>query len=152
MRKELEIITFEPKRSKNGKEYNRFKTPEGWMSVFESDVAENLKKAEGKIAIVEVAESEQGFKNIRAYYGLASENQSKSEDLEIEVVNPYTGQKKEAVISPSKNTTMYVSYAKDIYLGLLEKLKIEDKIDFDGSEELMNHSIRLVKQAIKEFI
>ena len=45
----------------------------------------------------------------------------------------------------NKNTTMYVSYAKDIFLGLLESDNSTDR------EVLMTNAISRVKQAQKEF-
>lgn len=51
----------------------------------------------------------------------------------------------------NRNTTMYVSYAKDIYLGLHEKLtKLEVEGDLDDNQ-IMVKAIELVIQAQKAF-
>lgn len=70
----LTIQDFEDKKSAGGKRYTRFKTERGWMSAFEADVIEALKKLEGKLVSVSIAvDAEKGFKNIRAFHGEAKE-------------------------------------------------------------------------------
>lgn len=110
MKKNLEIIEWEPKRGKNG-EYVRFKTNDGWMSCFDEKVIENLKELEGNTVCVEI-EEKQGknfkgevttFKNIIGYHG-------DEEDIEekVEVIK---------MNKPSNFTPMYVSYVKDLIVA-----------------------------------
>ena len=50
----------------------------------------------------------------------------------------------------NKNTTMYVSYAKDIFCNLMTELVKTKPIDIIP-EDVMTTAIKLVKQAQKEF-
>ena len=67
----LKILKHEDKTGQNGKDYTRFQTSNGWMSVFESDIIKQLKDHEGKTVSVETASSEKDgrtFHNIRGFY------------------------------------------------------------------------------------
>ena len=130
MKKNLEIIEFEDKITKAGKTYSRFKTNEGWMSCFDLESCKMLKKYQGNSASVEVLE--QGdFKNIKKCYGEAG-----NEDSQVEVVK--IGDTK---ASNNKNATMYVSYAKDIFIAA----------SIENSAFTMNQAIALVKEAKEAF-
>ena len=130
MKKNLEIIEFEDKETKAGKAYNRFKTNEGWISCFNSKDCEMLRGFKGKSASVELIE--QGdFKNIKKCYGEAG-----NEDANVEVVK--IGDTK---ASNNKNATMYVSYAKDIFIAA----------SIENSAFTMNQAIALVKEAKEAF-
>ena len=143
MKKNLEILEIEPKLTKDEKKYWRVKTSVGWMNCWKEDIKEYV----GKVACVEVTEKEgtnfRGepivFKNIINVYG-------ESED-EI-AVKGETDEKPEVVrpgetIPKSRNTTMYVSYAKDVFCAMYEK-------DFN-KEDLMNMAVNLIKQAKSAF-
>jgi hypothetical protein len=137
----IEIEDFEDKKSQNGKRYTRFKTNDGWMSAFEKDIIDALKENEGEIVSVEIAiDEEKGFKNIRKFIGKADK---------IEVVKPLKFDKIESKpnVVAKDTTTMYVSYAKDIFCRLMEtdgKEKPKSWQDIDGE---MTKAINLVKQA-----
>jgi len=135
----LKIEDFEDKKAQSGKRYTRFKTDQGWMSVFEKDLIEKLKDLEGQYVSVGVAvDKEKGFKNIRALYGVTEE---KIEE-----------QTKEPVKKPQGSfgqVTMYTSYCKDVYIALEEgQQNIEIK---QASTNLMKEAIKLVKQAREAF-
>ena len=114
MRKELKIIEREHKDAKTGKKYYRYKTSEGWMSCFESEVNEQLGDRLGKYCEVEVAEREGGYKNItKVYIGgidyeeeLSIENKTSPEEKISEPV------KEERV--DKKDLFVLTSYAKDL--------------------------------------
>jgi len=76
MKKNLEILDYEDKKTNAGKRYVRFKTSDGgnvrWMSCFDNGSNEELKKYEGKIACVEVVESGE-FMNIKKCLGAPQE-------------------------------------------------------------------------------
>jgi uncharacterized membrane protein len=135
----IEVQDFEDKKSQNGKRYTRFKTNDGWMSAFEKDIIDSLKANEGKTVYVEIAvDSEKGFKNIRKFIGQADEN-IKETHQEI----------KAAVNGNGKDTkSMYVAYAKDIFIRLLDEYKAEK--EKPSHESLMQVAIELVKQAKSE--
>jgi len=112
MKKNLEIIDFEDKKTKtDGKRYTRFKTPEGWMSCFDEISSTKLKGYEGRVASVEVIKSGE-YQNIKKCYGDADGD---ADQAEVEVVKP--GVPQETKVSSNKNATMYVSYVKDLIVA-----------------------------------
>ena len=132
MKKNLEILDYEDKKSQGGKRYVRFKTSDGWMSCFDNKTCEDLKTFEGKTASVEVITSGD-FQNIKKCYG--KESDEDKEEIEVKKVE-----------RKSKDfTTMYVSYAKDIFC-VLAALNSDKSV-----EEKMSLSISLVKQAKEAF-
>ena len=128
------IEDYEDKKASNGRRYTRFKTSDGWMSCFEKDVIDNLKEKEGEQVTVSIAiDPEKGFKNIRSIV-----------KADVEVVDS----KGEPVVKPKnivvKNTTtMYVSYAKDIFCELYTP-EVEPA-------KIMELAISMVLQAKKVF-
>ena len=140
MKKNLEILEIEPKLTRDGKEqkYWRFKTNEGWMSCFDETASKQLRAFIGKVACVDVIDSGD-FKNIRKCYGaMMDEELIPNPDEKPEVVRP--GEVVKGATSNS-HTTMYVSYAKDIFCAMLEK----------GNKADMDDAIELVKQAKEAF-
>jgi len=107
----VKLIDFEAKVDKSGKKpYARFKTDSGWYSAFEADVIDELKKCIGRTISVNVAVSDQGFKNIKSFNGIvrdefAGANVVSSSDNPIETIE---------VKPDQRSTTMYVSYVKDL--------------------------------------
>ena len=118
---------------RSGKPYFVIETNQGKMSCFPDYAGlQGLKDAWKNDAEIEVnvITSEDGkFKNI------------KNDDV---ADNP--APKSKSVNLDNNFTTMYVSYAKDVYIGLNEHKKAE--ID---PRELMDLSIQLVKQARNAF-
>ena len=112
----ITIDKHEDKTSQGGKDYCRFSTNLGWLSCFEKDVIDELKKLPtGHSIEVEVATSEkngQTFKNIRNVYPNSKTDQP---TMDIEPSKPIVQSK---VTSP--NTTMYVSYVKDLVVSGIE--------------------------------
>ena len=108
---ELEIIEFEDKTAKTGREYTRFKTSDGWMSCFEKELIADLKKAIGHRVICNIAvDEDKGFKNIRGCEGLASENQQIA-GVPVQKVS----------VEVDKKTAMYVSYCKDLIVSGMDE-------------------------------
>ncbi len=148
-KKNLRIAGCEDKVSQNGKKYTRFKTlsidgtMENWMSVFDVKIIASLKDAlmKGKAVCVSIAvDEEKGYKNIRAYHGLAEENFNVDE-------------KKVKIAESTKDNkfaSMYVSYAKDIFVAMFEALDHPAKEVLSNSA-LMNEAVKLIKQAKLEF-
>lgn len=131
-KQKLEIQDFEDKKSKDGKRYTRFKTSDGWMSCFEGDVTEELKKCEGQFKIVEVAESG-NFKNIRQVYP----NGEPVESVVIAGEEP----------KPKKNGVFEkdpVGLAVDVFVAL--KPEGEESVDL-----VMRKATELVQQAQRAF-
>jgi len=141
MKTNLKIEDYEDKKTTAGKRYTRFKTSDGWMSCFDSKATGALKGMEGKEVSVEVKESDDGkFKNIHKYHGEATEEV-------VETVKPgFTGGHEDWKKKPSNShTTMYVSYAKDIFNV------IQSNGTTGNAEQNMELSIKLVKQAKQSF-
>ncbi len=162
MKKNLEILEVEPKLKKDESKYWRFKTNEGWMNVFDSMPAEALKLLIGKVACVEMTEKpgknfrgeDIVFKNITKCYG--AEQGYKDEERAVgmgmvdekpEVVRPgemiTPGYPKPITAYNNKNTTMYTSYAKDIFCAMYAT-------EYEA-KDIMDLAIELVKQARKAF-
>ena len=140
----LIIEDYEDKKASTGKRYTRFKTDQGWMSVFEKDIIDALKDCEGKTVSVDMAVTDKTvdgntttFKNIRKFHKVVDDAQVKEETVSIP---------KGIVSNKFEPTSMYTSYAKDVFIGI--------KQAGDGSDDLiedMNVAIELVKQAKKAF-
>ena len=141
MRKTLEILDFEDKKTQAGKAYARFKTNEGWMSCFDSKSNEALKKLTGAQASCEVIESGE-FKNIKKFYAIGDEDKA-----EVEVEQP------RAEASRNGKKEMYVSYAKDAFCHIISRIsqaKFDDMPEEDVLK-LMDLSIKAVKKAESAF-
>lgn len=146
----LKIEKHEDKTSQAGKDYTRFLTNEGWMTVFNKEVIESLKKNKGKYVCVSIAtstgQSGNEFRNIRQFHGLAEEGNG-SFEVHPMVVKPEDY--KSLISKPNGNGSMYASYAKDIFCTVYDNLSPEAKnLDY---EEMMKKAIELVKQAKKAF-
>jgi hypothetical protein len=146
-KKNLEILESEDKTTKGGMNYVRFKTNEGWMSCFDKKSAKALKDHEGESVLCEVVQ--QGdFQNIKKFLGGADEDEQ--EDSPV--------QQKKAVVEPVKQgfnqASMYVSYTKDLFISLLEKVSIGELKEETANKtfgKIMEESINLVKQAKDAF-
>lgn len=140
----ITIDDFEDKKSQNGKRYTRFKTSQGWMSAFEKDIIDALKSEdnEGKTLEVEIAiDEDKGFKNIRKFIGVAKAG-SKSFDIDEEVKKLPS-----KIYNGKDTTTMYVSYAKDIFLKLVELENLKEEKQRMDYGTLMKMSCVLIEQA-----
>ena len=133
MKTTLTIISFEPKVTKMGKPYWRFNTNEGWLSCFDSVVSEQLKLKINQNVVVEKQEKD-NFKNITKIY----------DEVVVEKVM-ITPNYPNYITAENKYLTMYVSYAKDLFIALYGNP--ERPTDCVG---LMNNCCDLVKQAMKE--
>lgn len=143
-KKNLRIEQFEDKIARNGKHYTRFKTVDGWLSVFEDEVANKLKLCVGKDVSVKVNYTGT-YKTIVDFYGdngLINPNGLIGPiGIPIEKVDagvPYP--------KTSNYVPMYVSYAKDVFISLMEKAQTDI-----SESKIMNEAVKLVKQAKKEF-
>ena len=133
MEKILKILKIEKKVSRQGKPFTRYETSEGWMSCFKDEVIAQLESRLMKTCCIEMTENpEKGYKTIVKF---VSDVEGAVEEINVREV--------EAKAKDHKNTTMYTSYAKDIFIAIQDKFK-EPKI-------AMENAIALVKQAKKEF-
>jgi hypothetical protein len=132
----LEILEFEDKKTNAGKRYARFKTSDGWMSCFDKKSIEELKEHEGKTARCEISE-QNGFKNIRKFLGKDDDEEEEKKPAKKEV---------RVESKPAFNqASMYVSYAKDLFLGIMGKKENTPE------PEIMKLCIDLVLQAKDAF-
>ena len=152
----VEIQECEPKVSQGGRSYYRFKTNLGWMSAFDKPIIKALKDKEGeRVNLLIAIDDEKGFKNIRKILKsdqneLDDEDEAE-EDSEEEMDEANEKPKAEVMKmkQPNPHATMWASYAKDIFLALITKADVA-KIDI-STEEVMNKSIALIKQARTAF-
>jgi len=134
MKTTLTIISFEPKVTKMGKPYWRFNTNEGWLSCFDSVVSEQLKLKINQNVVVEKQEKD-NFKNITKIY----------DEVVVDKVM-ITPNYPNYITAENKHLTMYVSYAKDIFINIIDTEQAKG-IEPAG---VMKLSTDLVKQAMKE--
>ena len=137
----LTIEDFEDKKYGEGKRYTRFKTSEGWISSFDKPTIEQLKDSIDKHLCVEVLTDKNNKQKITKCYGDATD------DDEVQDVKPERIAESKPGRSIYQPTSMYVSYAKDIFCELAQG---KDK-DGQTPKETMELSINLVKQAQKAF-
>ena len=145
MKTTTKIEKFEQRTSmKTGKTYFVFHTVLGEMSAFESKIIDDLKAYVGTDAAIEIEYTDtNGFKNIKAILGKAP----------FGAVNK--GAEMIAEARASKDTSIYTSYAKDIFLALYTGEKILEEKREDNVKgmsivtnfELMRRATELVKQA-----
>jgi len=119
----------------SGREYHSCKTSEGVMNCFEGKIVLELMKNLGKSVDIEIEEAS-GFKNIRKFYGVPE-----IQDVKNESPSPTTG------APTNRETTMYTSYAKDVFITLREA----EMFVALTNKELMESAIALVRQAREAF-
>ncbi len=155
MKKNLKILGVEdtkegrPRVTANGKAYARINTSDGWMSSFNIVATTALKGLIDQDVSVEVTEKGD-FKNIDKVYGLA-EGAVEEAPEEVPVVKPGLDVSQEYKDSWKKpkngQASMYTSYAKDIFLGLVGDRELVGL----NQEAIMLKAIELVKQAKEAF-
>tara|TARA_Y100000310_G_scaffold301841_1_gene338657 strand:+ start:200 stop:589 length:390 start_codon:yes stop_codon:yes gene_type:complete len=123
---EVTLLSFEDKTSKNNNPYTRFETDKGSMACWDEPVIEELKKKITHRVVVDVVDSK-GYKNIKALLAGVVDQTPQA--------TPQNGE--------DKFTSMYVSYAKDIFVALTANPVKETK----SAKEVMDAAIMLVKQA-----
>jgi len=153
MKKNLEVLGVDetkdgrPLKTKNGKPYFRVKTSglQGtelkWLSCFDMDMLEITKKFLDKTACFEIRQSGEYF-NIDSCLGSAQEIEEEAEDIQVVKVTNKGLVPVETKVS--RNTTMYTSYAKDVFVALNTGKLGEER-------HLMDLAINLVKQAKEAF-
>jgi hypothetical protein len=139
------IYEIEEKTAKNGRRYHRVKTEDGWLSVFEKDIIEELRDYVGGMCNIAVAERGD-FKNI---IGIVSDSVNMPPTTESKP-KPKTESMPLISKQADKGTSFYVSYAKDIFIAMLDKPEI-DTITKETANEFMADAIDLVKQAKASF-
>lgn len=144
MKKNLEILKIEPKLDKNEKKYWRVNTNDGWMTCWSEEVNNKLKEHLDGVVSVEVTEKDgMNFKGEPMVFKNITECYDEVDKIETQKI-------------PSKSnnfTTMYVSYAKDIFCDSLIDARESNvrNLSEKNVTELMQRSIGLVKQAKEAF-
>jgi len=127
----IKVFGMEERTSQKGSKYKVFHTDRGDMSAFETElIAEMEKHVNGEVE-VEFAERN-GFKNLIKVGQVSKQS---------------TGAKGFSRMDP---TTMYVSYAKDIFIAIWNSTsEIKDKEIRERLSRplIMEEAIKLVKQA-----
>jgi hypothetical protein len=140
MEKCIEILDFEEKETQAGKKYVRFKTSEGWMSCFDANSFNELKKVIGKKANCEIIEKGE-FKNIKKFLETVDENA-------VETVK--IGENSGKTEFPN---SMKVAYAKDVFCAVCSRIS---QAEFDNMNEeerlkLADLAIKVIKKIESEF-
>jgi len=134
------LKNIEEKISKSGRHFFSVETEEqGKLTAFDKPIVDNLKKFIGKQVRIEMAENEQGFKNVRKFLGEVVEDKVRA-DYEASKGQDYEAARK------LKDQSIYTSYAKDVFIASLGH--IQEKAN---SEVLMTEAIALIKQAKDAF-
>ena len=139
------IVTLkgvQEKEAKSGRKYISFQTSDGNMTCFESSICDELKKHLDKKVRLEIAEKD-GFTNIRKFLGEISEE--KISQAKAEPSQPSENFEQARKL---KDQSIYTSYAKDIFLQLVQE---EQKEKIMTNDEVMKQAIALVKQARDAF-
>jgi hypothetical protein len=131
MKKCIEILDFEDKETQAGKKYVRFKTSEGWMSCFDANSFNELKKVIGKKANCEIIEKGE-FKNIKKFLETVDEDS-------VETVK--IGENSGKTEFPN---SMKVAYAKDVFCAVCSRIS---QAEFDNMNE--EERLKLADLAIK---
>jgi len=140
MKKCIEILDFEDKETQAGKKYVRFKTSEGWMSCFDANSFNELKKVIGKKANCEIIEKGE-FKNIKKFLETVDEDA-------VETVK--IGENSGKTEFPN---SMKVAYAKDVFCAVCSRIS---QAEFDNMNEeerlkLADLAIKVIKKIESEF-
>ena len=133
-------INLESVESKVGARgaFTGIKTNRGLMACFDAKVSTELLKHVGKDVSVEVVTNEKGFSNIKKFFQVFEDLKT----IKEEVMTPHT-QNRFAEQSKTKATTMYVSYAKDLFM-MLNAGKTDNLYT-------MEHCCEIIKVAIEKF-
>lgn len=136
----ITINKIEEKTKKDGKQYTRVSTDKGWLSCFDAAASTALRASQGAPVRVEITESGE-YRNISKVIGAEEFAGAKVSNVVLPVSSV-------AVKPVSAQTSMYVSYAKDIFLALVASEILPNDTSL---KEMMNRSIELVKQARLSF-
>lgn len=152
-KQDIEVMDFEDKKAANGKRYSRFKTAQGWFSVFDKETIDQLKASEGKIVSVEITQ-ENGFSNIKRFYGVSG---MKGDQDTGRALNPSTAP--DDRVKEYENPVFWVSYAKDLFVLLHPSFQASlnpkpENVETAQllEEQLMRQCCNLLKIARDEFI
>ena len=137
------IYEIEEKTAKNGRRYHRVKTDDGWLSVFEKDIIEELRDYVGGMCNIAIAERGD-FKNIIGIVSDSVNMPPTTESRPKPKIEPLIAFEKPA----DKGTSFYVSYAKDIFIALAGLTANQDVANHNL---IMVQAIELVKQAKDSF-
>jgi predicted transposase YbfD/YdcC len=143
------MTTFIPKKitakaSKAGKTYWEIETEQGNATCFDYPIVQEIEKNLGKpISLYDLEKNDKGFINIRP----AKHQQEEKKPTKVEGVK---SDDDFAEARKLKDQSIYTSYAKDIFIKLLEMPKAT-KEDSTTTEALMKEAIALVKQAREAF-
>lgn len=152
MRQTIQIQEIETKKTNNGASYIRVRTDKGWMTAWDYKMLSQFQDGINNMLDVEIVQKG-NFTNIQKIYGELG-------DAPVEVVKP--GETR-TVQKPTNGTSMYVSYAKDVYLGMVNTGNKDLTSDITGAvrtakewdvsehKMVMNAAIEIVKLAKEAF-
>ena len=130
------------KESKAGRKYFSVQTDEGNMTMFDKPIIDEMMKHIGKKVRLEYAENEQGFRNVKKFLGEVSEEKVTQQSIPISVSSDKFDEQRKL-----KDQSIYTSYAKDVFIAMLQA----DKSESLDASKLMQAAIERVKQARESF-
>lgn len=139
----------------NGREFTKFQTNAGDICVFDTEIIKLLMPFLGKTVNVDMEQNAKGYNEIKAFNGEGNPNTAVDSVTGVQpntpVVTTTMQPVKEALVNKNyktidRNATMYTSYAKDIFNGLISM-----KDHTDNNEATMEAAINLVQKARKCF-
>jgi hypothetical protein len=143
---------IQAKASKAGKTYWEIETNQGKATCFDYPIVQEIEKNLNRpISLYEIETNEKGFSNIRKANGFSKPMQQQQQNPQASQpvipqamlqANPFEEARK------SKDVSMFTSYAKDIFLALLEKETETKELDFKA---MMKDAVELIKQAKVSF-
>lgn len=136
----------EEKKTKKGDRYYRYKTNNGWMSCFDSDVCEELNKYEGRTVAVMV-KTKDNYTNITNFVELVEGDAPLPTSIPVEVIKPQDFGKKSTSQEINDNVNIYT--AKDIFNSIIINTK-DDKYRGNYSD-MMDDAIVLTKKLREAF-
>ena len=145
MKTNLKILGVEKKTSKNNQEYYSFQTTAGTMSCFDLTTAKELIEHVDENIEVEIAKKN-GFTNLVKFLGNVAKEQVISED--VPPADKFADARK------SKDTSIYTSYAKDVFIKILEsqeKFEAGNDSSFPQVRDMMDMAVKVIKQAKEAF-
>lgn len=145
MKTNLKILGVEKKQTKNNQDFYSFQTTAGTMSCFDLTTAKELVEHVDENIEVEI-EKNNGFTNLKKFLGNVTADKVPSEDV--------PPKDKFADARKSKDTSIYTSYAKDVFMKLVEcqeEIPAGKDASFPQFNDLMDIAIKMVKQAKEAF-
>ena len=157
----VKILSIEPAVSKAKQVYYKVKTNKGLCTAFDEDIVKAIKDTaigeEISLDIKKVEKDGITYLNIRGF-GMDDEEVMTDDEHDMKAHDDYNklhvkpqdfGKEIKEAIKEERGTSFYTSYAKDIFIALINHPKLI--VGLDETNRAMDNAIDLVKQARDAF-